>query len=87
MRWLAPLLLLQALVRPPAPLERCVDLPPDLRAACETQQMDTAGRGEEGPILPPRTEPPRPDEEVPQTGDQFSSPRTFTGEEEGSPAF
>ena len=86
MRWLAPWLLLQALVGPPA-VQRCVDLPADLRAACETRQMDTLGGYEEGPILYPRREAPKPDEQRPQTGDQFSSPRTFTGEEAGSPSF
>ena len=85
MRVLAPWLLLQALVGPPA-VRRCVDLPPDVRAACEAQQLDLQS-GDQVILPPDRREVPRADEDAPQTGDQFNGPRTFTGQEEGSPSF
>jgi hypothetical protein len=84
MRVLAPWLLLQALAGPPA-VRRCIDLPADLRAACEARQMELSG--EARPILRDERRTPKPDEERPQTGYEFSSPSTFSGEEEGSPSF
>ena len=77
--------LLQALVGPPA-MNRCAELPVEVRAVCEARQMDTLEQ-RPTPILPDRREAPRPDEDRPQTGDQFNGPQTFTGDENGSPAF
>jgi hypothetical protein len=86
MRFAPWLLLLQGLVGPPA-LNRCVNLPQDIRAACEAQQMDTLQGEEARPILPDRRPAPPPDEERPPTGHEFNSPSTFSGDENGAPGF
>ncbi len=80
--WLAPWLVLQGLVGPPPdrPIN-CLDLPPDQRAACEAEQMAPP------PPIPSYRGYQVPDDRRVPTGYEFSSPQTFSGEEEGSPSF
>jgi len=79
--WLAPLVLFQALVGPPAeqPTAPCADLPPVERDRCEAEL-----RQERTPIPPPRKL--RREGQL-RTGQEFDSSRTFTGKEEGSPGY